>query len=380
MNHVTLVCMRFQSVEKISRYYFLIIGLWVICIITRLKYNGLVYGFDYGLYQPDGMFYSQTTLELLGSSKSIAIAEVLNWYKENAYKFASIDLTSFYDTTSNSWLVTKYRILYPLISLPFVYLFGLSGMLVVPAISLLLFFLMVQKIAILEKTPRVGALIVLALSTSPTLLRWTTVNYPDALLLSLFALFTYLFYRSNGIWSYRILVLLSVLIFLTTFTKQTLPIWMCIALYFFTTKKGLVGAVILLSSVTFALPSLYSFPFIQYFNSKKAGSIPGSLLDFISNSVWVNLVEFGQLVVLDRSLLLILIGVFYCAIKSADKQFGQVFIWTLIGCLLVNSLVGVPGVNFRYLLPVLPSAMLVVLKSNLSTALENSLLKFKFKN
>ena len=372
--------MRFHSAEKISRYYFLIIVLWVICIVTRLKYNGLIYGLDYGLYQPDGMFYSQKTLELLGSSKSMAMAEVLNWYKENAYKFASIDLTSFYDTTSNSWLVTKYRILYPLISLPFVYLFGLSGMLVVPALSLLLFFLMVQKIAILENTPRVGTLIVFALSTSPTLLRWTTVNYPDALLLGLFALFTYLFYRSNGIWSYQILMLLSVLVFLTTFTKQTLPIWMCIALYFLTTKKRRVGAVILLSSITFAIPSLYSFPFIQYFNSKKAGSIPGSLLDFISNSVWVNLVEFGQLVVLDRSLLLILIGVFYCAIKSADKQFGQVFILTLIGCFFINSIVGVPGVNFRYLLPVLPSAMLVLLKSNFSTTLESSILKLKLKS
>ena len=371
--------MRFHSTEKIYRYYVLVVSVWAICIVTRLKYNGLIYGFDYGLYQPDGMYYSQQTLELLGKSKAMAMTEVISWYRDNASKFATIDLASFYDTSSNPWLVTKFRVLYPLISVPFVYLFGLTGMLVVPAFSLLLFFLIIIKIAFLEKTPRVGMVIVLGLATSTTLLRWTTVNYSDALLLALFSILTYLFYRVKGNWSKQSLVILSTIIIAATFTKQTLPIWLCIGFSFVHLRQVRVALVVIFSSLFFAAPSVLSFPFSQYFNSKEAGGIPVSLINFVFSSIKVNVVEVGQLIVLDRSLLFILIIVFYCAIKSPAKQNTLLLLWTLIGCLIVNSLVGVPGVNFRYLLPILPPAILLLLTSNVMLNLENSFPKFKFK-
>jgi hypothetical protein len=372
--------MRFYPTEKIYRYYILVVSVWVVCIVTRLKYNGLVYGFDYALYQPDGMYYSQQTLELLGTSKTMAMVEVVSWYKDNASRFASLDLSSFYNTSSNPWLVTKFRVLYPLTSVPFVYLFGLTGMLVIPALSLLLFFLVIIKIAFLEKTPRVGVVIVLGLATSTTLLRWTTVNYSDALLLALFSIFTYLLYRAKGHWSKRNLVILTIIIFAATFTKQTLPIWLCIGFYFMHLRQVRVALVVLFSSLFFATPSFLSFPFSQYFNSKAAGGIPASLIDFIYKSVKVNMVELGQLIVLDRSLLLVLMIVFYCAIKSPAQQNTLLLIWTMIGCLIVNSLVGVPGVNFRYLLPILPPAILLLLTTNVMLNLENSFSKFKFKS
>jgi hypothetical protein len=42
-----------------------------------------------------------------------------------------------------------------------------------------------------------GTILIFLLGTSPTLLRWTTVNYSDALVLALFSLFAYLAYISR---------------------------------------------------------------------------------------------------------------------------------------------------------------------------------------
>jgi uncharacterized membrane protein len=34
--------------------YLVMIVIWGITLLTKLFYNGLVFGFDYGLYHPDG--------------------------------------------------------------------------------------------------------------------------------------------------------------------------------------------------------------------------------------------------------------------------------------------------------------------------------------
>ena len=134
---VTLTNMKIRSVKRVSPYYFAVLAIWMICILARLKFNGLIYNLDFGLFQPDGMYYSFKTLNFLGWSDKSSLAEITNWYQANSTKFQSLDLVSFNDPTSNPWLVTKFRFVYPLLSVPFVYLFGLSGMLVVPALSLL---------------------------------------------------------------------------------------------------------------------------------------------------------------------------------------------------------------------------------------------------
>jgi len=373
---VTLENMRIYPAKRESLHYLAVIAIWTICVAARLKFNGLVYSLDYGLFQPDGMYYSFKTLEFLGWSDKTALAEVVNWYQGNSAKFQSLDVASFNNPTSAPWVVTQYRFLYPLLSVPFVYLFGLSGMLVVPALSLLCFFLFIQKVAFIRDVPKVGTILVLLFSCSPTLLRWTTVNYSDALVLALFSLFAYLTYTSDGIWSTRNLILLSLLIFLSTFTRQSLPIWLPIGIYFLLTKNVRVGLVTILTSLACSIPSMLTFPYGEFLDSKQEGDILPSIFGFFSNAIYVNLIEIAQLVVLDRTLLIILLFSLYCGLKFRDEIFRDLCLVTLCGGVLVNSLVGVVGVNFRYLLPVLPFAILIIIRSNLATATEESLEKY----
>jgi hypothetical protein len=372
--------MGLYSIKRIPVYYLFVIVIWLASVVSRVKFNGLVYNLDFGMFQPDGMYYSFKTLAFLGSSEKSAIAEITEWYKVNSFKFESIDLLSFNDLTSNPWLVTKFRIIYPLLSVPFVYLFGLSGMLVIPILSFLCFLILIQKLAIMCEAPKVGIVMVFLLSTSPTLLRWTTVNYSDALILALFSLLTYLVYSSRGIWTTRNLIALSILIVLATFTRQTLPIWICIGIYFLLSKRQIAGFVTILVSVVSSIPSIVSFPYKQFLNSKQGNSLMQGILEFLGNAFFVNLIEIAQLFVMDRILLILLIISFYCAYKFNDKNFTYLLISITVGCILINSLVGVAGINFRYMLAILPSVALVVLKSDLARSIEELLTKSKSKN
>ena len=371
--------MRIRSINRVSLYYIVVVAIWLISIASRLKFNGLVYSLDFGLFQPDGMYYSFKTLEFLGWSDKLALAEVINWYQANAAKFQSVNLTSFNDLTSTPWLVTRFRFIYPLLSVPFVYLFGLSGMLVIPILSLLCFFLFVQKIAIESKTPTLGIILIFLLGTSPTLLRWTTVNYSDALILALFSLFAFLVHISRESWTIGNLTLLSLSVFLASFTRQTLPIWILIGAYFFYTKKRSAGFVTTLTSLTCSVPSLLTFPYNEFFNSKQDGNLLESLLKFFGKALYINAVEIAQLVVLDRILLIIVLIALYCAFKFRHETYSHLFLLSTFGAVSINSLVGVAGVNFRYLLPILPFATLVILRSNFVAIIKESLPKSKFK-
>lgn len=363
--------MRIRLINKVSLYYIVVVVIWLICVASRLKFNGLVYSLDFGLFQPDGMYYSFKTLEFLGWSDKSGLAEVINWYQANAAKFQSVSLTSFNDPTSTPWLVTRFRFIYPLLSMPFVYLFGLSGMLVIPILSLLCFFLFVQKVAIESKTPTLGTILIFLLGTSPTLLRWTIVNYSDALILALFSLFAYIVYISSESWTIGNLTLLSLIVFLASFTRQTLPIWVLIGAYFLYTKKRSAGFMTILTSLTCSVPSLLTFPYDQFLNSKQDGNLLESLLKFFGNALYVNAIEIAQLVVLDRVLLIILLIALYYAFKFRHETYSHLFLLSTFGAVSINSLVGVAGVNFRYLLPVLPFVALTLLESKYAISLES---------
>ena len=371
--------MRVRLINRVSLYYIAVVAIWLICVASRLKFNGLIYSLDFGLFQPDGMYYSFKTLDCLGWSDKSALAEVINWYQANAAKFQSVNLISFNDPTSTPWLVTRFRFVYPILSMPFVYLFGLSGMLVIPILSLLCFFLFVQKVAIESKAPTLGTILIFMLATSPTLLRWTTVNYSDALVLALFSLFAYLAYISRESWTIGNLTLLTIIVFLASFTRETLPIWVLIGAYFLYTKKQSAGFVTILTSLICSVPSLLTFPYDQFLNSKQDGNLLESLLKSFGNALYVNAVEIAQLVVLDRTLLIILVIALYCAFKFRHETFSHLFLLSTFGAISINSLVGVAGVNFRYFLPILPFATLVILRSNFATTIEESLPKSNFK-
>ena len=50
--------------------YFLVLGIWLITVLLKLKYNGFVFGFDYGLYHPDGALYATRAFDWSGYTET----------------------------------------------------------------------------------------------------------------------------------------------------------------------------------------------------------------------------------------------------------------------------------------------------------------------
>jgi hypothetical protein len=93
---------------------------------------------------------------------------------------------------------------------------------------------------------------------------------------------------------------------------------------------------------------------------------PRSLTDQIS-SVPVNflsllVVEFGQLAVMDRVLFYFMLFSFIVALLNYRDSWSFVHLCVAVASFLLSAWIGVWGVNFRYQLPLLTTAVLVVLR------------------
>ena len=97
---------------KKSLLFFLVIVSASVAVLARLKFNGLVYGFDYGIYQPDGVEYSYKALEFIGENPSQIATQVSAWYSENSLKMTGITPQ---DVAQGQLTFPQSRILYPLL-------------------------------------------------------------------------------------------------------------------------------------------------------------------------------------------------------------------------------------------------------------------------
>jgi hypothetical protein len=136
-----------------------------------------------------------------------------------------------------------------------------------------------------------------------------------------------------------------------------------------------VGLVTILTGLACSIPSILTFPYGTFLGSKQEGDILQSFYGFFTDAIYINLIEIAQLVVLDRILLILLLLAFYYAFKNRKSAFSQLLLITSLGAISINSLVGVAGVNFRYLLPILPFAILVILDSDFVASIKESLSK-----
>ena len=67
--------------------YVTVLGLWIIAIIVKLKFNGLILDLDFGLYHPDGALYTTRALDWSGYTETEAARIVSNWYNINSLKY-----------------------------------------------------------------------------------------------------------------------------------------------------------------------------------------------------------------------------------------------------------------------------------------------------
>ena len=216
------------STSKAVLVVSLLVIFWAIAVASRLLWNGDVYGLDFRNYHPDGVCYSQFAFDFAGESER-GLKEIFETYQRIGSSSGGLPSSTDAAALSCTGIGLEARVLYPLLSVPFVKILGLPGMLVIPALSWLLTILVPVGLLV-RRGQYLGPAIAGGLAiASVTLSRWGVANIVDPLLMALVAS-TLLFlpiFRPPRKWDFLGLALLAVA---GALTRQSFPIWIAIAL------------------------------------------------------------------------------------------------------------------------------------------------------
>lgn len=342
--------------------YFFILGLGLVSIIAKYKYNGLVFGFDYGLYQPDGKYYTYMALDIINQNPNESAQQVADWYKSKSYKGNIFTTSDLLPETSPVYSYVSHRVLYPLLSAPFVFIFGIPGMLVVPAFSFLILLLIIYKISLRYNVVYLGLIISIIITSSPTVSRWMIVNTTDSLLVGLFSLTVYIL--SNPQFATKSsYVYILVLVFLTAATRFSFIFWLSIAIVLFLNRKKILAVAILFLALICSIPALSATLKVSLLPNEVDKSNFEKVLGLPESFVKVLAIDIAQLMVLDRLLLVFLgIGLLLALITLQDLP-SQYFISTLLAGYILGAINGTLGVNFRYQMPLIPFCAWTIISS-----------------
>lgn len=329
--------------------------LWGMTLLSRVLYNGLVYGFDYGLFHPDGSLYAFRALLFAGYTQVEAGEVVASWYADHSFKAKYSGPELYFENNPFLWDQYMTRVLYPLLSTPFVMFFGVSGMLVVPSVTYLVVLLVSTNIAVRLGTPIVGWVVALLVTSSTSISRWMFSNITDGLLLLFVSLFVLMISSRRGLEFGNLRIgLLMALISLSAITRFSAFFWFGVAILFLLHKKYLISLLAAMTTVVAHVP-IFLRPFSGHVlpghNDKSLGE---KLLIYPLNFIRVTVFELGQLFVLDRILLILLTIAILISLRSIREIPSQLFVISALMLWITGSINGVLGVNFRYQLPLVP--------------------------
>jgi len=331
--------------------YFSVLGVWLITVLLKLKYNGLVFGFDYGLYHPDGTLYTTRALDWSGYTETEAAKIVSNWYNIHAFKFNNTKPLDLYYSVHPLYPEYSPRILYPLLSIPFIKLFGVPGMLVVPALSLLIVLLVILKIGIELNKPFIAFLSLVSVASSSTVMRWMMANTTDALLAGIFSVTAYCLVRKIS--AYRWYLVFGVLVMLTGLTRISILFWIAVASVLLVQNNRRKAIFITATCVLIVIPTLLSNSSNSFLAAEAQRSLWERVLLYPFYLIKITFYEFAQLFVMDRILFFLCALSIYFSFKYVYKESSKYLLLVLFAGLSTGAMNGTIGVNFRYQLPVI---------------------------
>ena len=307
-----------------------VLASWALAVAGRLVKHGVAFGLDYQLYQPDGGRY-------IGLAHGLLHRDL-----------ADLDR------------ITLSRPLYSILSLPFYAVFGDGGMLVVPALSLLGVGVCIVLIARQAGAIWVGVVVFGALTASVTVTRWMVADITDAPHAALFALACLLLYRGFRFWPLLVLLMLGLL------ARPAGPAWIALFIPFLLRARGgerrqWWGLAAMAAAVT--VLTLIFVPDVSGFDPTGRVTWAARLLRLPERMITIPAVEFGELAVLDRLLLAIVVAAVVLAWRRRTRIWSQAYLWVLGVTLFMGAWNGVYGVNFRYQLPALVPAAIVLIES-----------------
>jgi hypothetical protein len=212
---------RYLAQKKILTSYLFMFSFAIIVISGRLLFFGEKYGLNYGLYHPDSICYAKMAAEYANIKLSDLQQELSLAYSDNTLsKIGLLNCTS-----------VSARVLYPILSAPFVRLIGLEGMLVVPIFSYLLALLLLARSIYKSRISINSTLIVISfVLMSTTISRWFIASLVDPLLITLNWGLLYLLINYKVFTNYRKLFLLCLIIIAMSLTKRSLHLVLICAL------------------------------------------------------------------------------------------------------------------------------------------------------
>ena len=327
----------------------LVVLLWLLAILARVKFHGLVYGLDFGLYHPDGSLYSMQSLTFTGLNEETANKIVNDFYFLYASKQNNMDASFLFNNPN--WAEYKYRFMYPLLSVPFVMLLGMPGMLVIPGISFLVLLVLPVLLCRHKSLGITGLFISAVIMSSPTVVRWMFANISDSLLVAVISLFVLL--ETRNLPFHKWVVMIVPLIFVSSTTRFCLLLWLGIAIVYFIEKERKRSFVTIAWSTTCALPTFLLIKGSGFLPTQGDASLTDKLLSHPLSSGRVVFYEIGQLFVMDKLLLFSLIAAVFITLRNRTQASSKFFLISLASLAITGSINGVIGVNFRYQMPLI---------------------------
>jgi len=337
----------------------LLVAFWLLSVGGRLYANGSSYGLNYSVFQPDGVLYALRTFMFLGEDQMQSAKLIEQWYFVHGFSSTHFDPSSILPSNSPAWGLVAPRILYPLLSAPFVALFGMNGLLVIPSLSLLILVMAIYLIGRKLLQPNFSLLLCIFVMISPTVLRWMVANITDSLFVALFAITCLCLELDGG--KRRTYFYLAILIILTSLTRFATPIWLAIALVDLIQKRRGRALFITIGALVATIPTYLTQPSNSVLPREGDLDFTQKLLILPISFLKILFIEVSQLAVLDRLLLLILVTSLVISIYRFKNASSLRFIIILLATWAIGALNGSIGVNFRYQLPVLPFACAVLI-------------------
>jgi hypothetical protein len=337
-------------------------------MVVKFNYHGLIYGLDFGLYHPDGKLYTFRTLTLMGKSEFEAGQIVSDWYATHAFKLKYFEPNSLYYDTHPLWQLYKPRVLYSILSIPCVSFFGIQGMLVVPALSMLVMLLSIIMIGLKVGNLSLSVMIAIVFSISPVINRWMFANITDGLLTAITCIFlvSMLYIKKSNLF----LPVGALLILLGSLTRVSVLQWVaiCFGMYLINQKRNsiILSTLALLLFIPSAIGNLET----GVLPNESESSFIQRPIQLIGSMFKVGFYEVGQLLVLDRILLILFCLAVLLSTTNISKKSSRFFLLVLAALWITGAVNGTIGVNFRYQLPLLPFMAY--------TLLENIRMNFEF--
>ncbi len=339
-------------------YIMAILFIFLAMVTSRIYLDGFVQGLDYGIFFPDGVHYAYRTLKYIGLSDLQASEQVANWFTVHGNSNSIIEAKFLQDGFNPVFHIVKFRILYSILSIPFVSIFGIMGMVAVPILVTLTIFLLIGYFGHKTQTKAITLVLMLILSISFTFPRWMISDLSDPLMVGLF----FLVIPTLRIKSIKLqLIILSLLILFSSFTRLSTPYWVAIGVVLFIQRKRVQSIIVFTLGIGLGIPVLNAI--INGGNSVPAQDQQISIISRAEKGVHVLVTGFAQLMLMDRLFLILLFIGFTISALNITKFESQLFIAVFVIGLAQEIYVGEVGVNLRYELPAIPF-MIYSIQSN----------------